>query len=147
MAPAQRGRRVLALCRSRVDTGWTHHQTAPRSAIPQTIMPVIQTRLAARAFLLGLALAVAGTASAAAIYGSLKRGEQPLAGAEVKLVCPGGGSVSGNANAQGNYNLSVTGAGRCAFSVGDKTTWVVLSADPARYDFEVPADAAPLSRR
>ena len=91
-------------------------------------------------------LTLAGPASAAAIYGNLKSGNKPVAGAVLKLVCPGG-SVTGNSNAQGDYNLSVAGAGRCALSVGEKTTWVVLTSDPARYDFEVPTDAAPLSRR
>jgi hypothetical protein len=99
-----------------------------------------------RFLVLAAALALALPASAAAIYGKLKRGNQPVAGATLKLVCPGG-SVTGSSNAQGDYNLSVAGEGRCAFSVGDKTTWVVLSSDPARYDFEVPADAAPLNRR
>jgi hypothetical protein len=91
-------------------------------------------------------LAWAAPASAAAIYGNLKRGNQPVAGAALKLVCPGG-SATGKSNAQGDYNISVAGEGRCALSVGDKTTWVVLTGDPARYDFDVPADAAPLSRR
>ena len=91
-------------------------------------------------------LTLAGPTSAAAIYGNLKSGNKPVAGAVLKLVCPGG-SVTGNSNAQGDYNLSAAGAGRCALSVGEKTTWVVLTSDPARYDFEVPADAAPLSRR
>lgn len=92
------------------------------------------------------AFSVVAPASAAAIYGNLKRGSQPLAGVALKLVCPGG-SATGNSNPQGNYNLSVPGEGRCALTVGDKTTWVVLTSDPARYDFEVPADAAPLARR
>jgi hypothetical protein len=99
-----------------------------------------------RLLVLATLLALAGPASAAAIYGNLKRGNQPVVGAALKLVCPGG-SVTGNSNAQGDYNLSVAGAGRCALSVGEKTTWVVLTSEPARYDFEVPADAAPLSRR
>ena len=99
-----------------------------------------------RLLFLAAALCLAGPVSAAAIYGNLKRGNQPLPGVVLKLVCPGG-SATGNANPQGNYNLSVAGEGRCALSVGDKTTWVVLTSDPARYDFEVPADAAPLARR
>ena len=95
---------------------------------------------------LAAALCLVGPASAAAIYGNLKRGNQPLAGVVLKLVCPGG-AATGNSSPQGNYNLSVAGEGRCALSVGDKTTWVVLTNDPARYDFEVPADTAPLARR
>ncbi len=107
-------------------------------------MPVF--RIAFRCLVAAAVLIVAGPVSAAAIYGNLKRGDQPLAGVVLKLVCPGG-AATGNSTPQGNYNLSVAGEGRCAFSVGDKTTWVVLTSDPARYDFEVPADAAPLARR
>ena len=92
------------------------------------------------------ALGLALPASAAAIFGNLKRGNAPLAGVVLKLVCPGG-STTGNSNPQGNYNLSTAGEGRCALSVGEKTTWVVLTSDPSRYDFDVPADAAPLARR
>ena len=99
-----------------------------------------------RPLLLCAALAVAGPATAAAIFGNIQQAKKPLAGAAVKLVCPGG-AVSGSTNPRGDYNLSVAGAGRCAFSVGDKTTWVVLTSDPSRYDFEVPAGAAPLERR
>ena len=108
--------------------------------MPFMRIPVVQT------LFLAAALCLAAPASAAAIYGNLKRGNQPLAGVVLKLVCPGGAST-GSSNAQGNYNLSVAGEGRCALSVGEKTTWVVLTSDPARYDFEVPADAAPLARR
>ncbi len=107
-------------------------------------MPVF--RISSRCLVAAAVLILAGPASAAAIYGNLKRGNQPLVGVVLKLVCPGG-AATGNSNAQGNYNLSVAGEGRCALSVGDKTTWVVLTGDPARYDFEVPADAAPLARR
>lgn len=108
--------------------------------MPFMRIPVVQT------LFLAAALCLAAPASAAAIYGNLKRGNQPLAGVVLKLVCPGGAGT-GSSNPQGNYNLSVAGEGRCALSVGEKTTWVVLTSDPARYDFEVPADAAPLARR
>jgi hypothetical protein len=93
-----------------------------------------------------ICIAAAGPAAAAAISGRLQRGDQPLAGAELKLIC-GAVSVAGKSDARGNYNLPIDGSGRCAFSVGDKTVVVVLGRDPARYDFEVPADAAPLVRR
>ena len=99
-----------------------------------------------RCLVAAAALSLAGPTAAAAIYGNLKRGTQPLAGVVLKLVCPGG-AATGSSNPQGNYNLSTAGEGRCALSVGDKTTWVVLSSDPARYDFEVPPGAAPLARR
>lgn len=110
------------------------------------MLPMPVCGFPARCLVAAAVLTLAGPASAAAIYGSLKRGNQPLAGLALKLVCPGGSST-GKSNPQGDYNLSVAGEGRCAFSVGDKTTWVVLTSDPARYDFEVPADAAPLARR
>ena len=110
------------------------------------MLPMPVRRFAFRCLAAAAALTVVTPASAAAIYGNLKRGNQPLAGVALKLVCPGA-AATGNSNPQGNYNLSVAGEGRCALSVGDKTTWVVLTSDPARYDFEVPADAAPLARR
>jgi len=87
------------------------------------------------------AVLASGAASAGALYGSLKRGEQPLPALPLKLIC-GGQSVTGESDAQGRYRLSIAGAGRCALTVA-----VVLGDDPARYDFEVPADAAPLRRR
>ena len=92
------------------------------------------------------AVLASGAASAGALYGSLKRGEQPLPALPLKLIC-GGQSVTGESDAQGRYRLSIAGAGRCALTVGDKAVAVVLGDDPARYDFEVPADAAPLRRR
>jgi hypothetical protein len=97
--------------------------------------------------LLCLALVTApAVAAAAAISGKLQRGGQPLVAAELKLIC-GAETAVGKSDAQGNYNLTIGASGRCAFSVGDKSVLVVLGRDPARYDFEVPADAAPLVRR
>ena len=93
-----------------------------------------------------VAVLASGTAAAGALYGSLKRGEQPLPAVPLKLIC-GGQSVTGESDAQGNYRLAIPGMGRCALTVGNKAVAVVLGDDAARYDFEVPADAAPLRRR
>ncbi len=99
-----------------------------------------------RIVLISAAWAAAAPASAAAVFGNLQRGSQPLAGAELRLECPSG-KAAGKSDASGNFNLSVPGKGRCALFVGDKSAVVVLSGEPARYDFEVPADAAPLRQR
>ena len=97
--------------------------------------------------LLLLAIGVAaGPAGAAAVFGNLQRAKQPVAGSALRLECPGG-QATGTSDAQGNFNLSVPGKGRCVLFVGDKNAVVVLGAEPARYDFEVPADAAPLRQR
>jgi hypothetical protein len=103
---------------------------------------------AARFRALGLlaALLAAGPALAGSIYGNLKRGAQPLGGVALKLVC-GASQASGQSDAQGNYTLVIAGSGRCALMVGDKAFPVVLGEDAARYDFDVPADNAPLRRR
>jgi hypothetical protein len=107
-------------------------------------MPTLHTCL--RLLLLGAAWAAAGPVSAAAVFGNLSRAGQPLAGAELRLECPGG-KATGKADASGNFNLSVPGKGRCALFVGDKTAVVVLGAEPARYDFDVPADGTPMRQR
>lgn len=96
--------------------------------------------------LLGAACAAAGPAAAAAVFGNLQRGNQPLSGADLRLECPGG-KATGKSDGSGNFNLSVPGKGRCVFFVGDKSAVVVLSGEPARYDFEVPAGAAALRQR
>ncbi len=97
--------------------------------------------------LLLLAIGTAAVpADAAAVFGNLKRGTQALAGAALRLECPGG-QATGTSDAQGNFNLSVPGKGRCVLFVGDKNAVVVLGTEPVRYDFEVPADAAPLRQR
>ncbi len=100
-----------------------------------------------RTLLLGAALAAAGPADAAAVFGNLKRGAQPLAGAALRLECPGG-QATGASDALGNFSLAVPGKGRCALFVGERSAVVVLGAEPVRYDFDVPADAAaPLRQR
>src|SRR5262249_61903318 len=71
------------------------------------------------------------------ISGTLSQGGQPLASAEVKLVCKKGKTAI-NTDKFGRYRLEIVGAtGRCKLSVGDKETDVFLFAAPTRYDFEV----------
>lgn len=99
-----------------------------------------------RALLLAAAIAVALPASAATIFGSLKRGGKPLPGVPLTLVC-GKTFSAGQADAKGNYSIAVGGSGSCNLSVdGKAATTLQLGAEPTRYDFDVPAGDGPLKQ-
>jgi hypothetical protein len=100
----------------------------------------------ARALLLVVALTTACPALAATIYGTLKRGNQPLASAAVQLTC-GTLTSAGQSDPRGNYSLSIAGSGPCILSVDGKTAPVNLGSQPVRYDFEVPAAGTSLLQR
>jgi hypothetical protein len=86
---------------------------------------------------LGIGLIVALPASAGIIFGTLYRGNQPLANAQVILKC---GSVlgAGQSNAQGYYRLGLIASGDCVLNVDGKEAPVSLGNDPVRRDFDVP---------
>lgn len=71
------------------------------------------------------------------ISGTLSQGGQPLAGAEVKLLCDKRDSIA-STDKFGRYRIEIAGAtGRCKLSAGGgKAVDVFLFAAPTRYDFE-----------
>ena len=94
-------------------------------------------------FALAALLCVALPAHAASVFGSLKRGGKPLAGASIKLLC-GGAISAGQSDERGNYSLSIAKGGSCTLTVDAKSTSLQLGDEPKRQDFEVPQGDAPL---
>ena len=93
--------------------------------------------------LLAALLSLALPASAASVFGSLKRGGKPLYGASIKLLC--GATISaGQSDERGNYSLSIAKGGSCTLTVDNKATSLQLGDEPKRQDFDVPAGDAPL---
>lgn len=101
---------------------------------------------ALRKTLVVAALAIASPALAATIYGTLKRGNQPLGAAAVQLTC-GTLQSAGQSDPRGNYSLSIAASGSCKLSVDGKAAPVNLGNQPVRYDFEVPAAGNALVQR
>ena len=92
------------------------------------------------------ALGIASPVLAATIYGTLKRGSQPLGAAAVKLTC-GTLQSAGQSDPRGNYSLSIATSGSCTLNVDGKAAPVQLGNQPVRYDFEVPAAGNALVQR
>lgn len=92
------------------------------------------------------ALGAALPASAATIYGTLKRGNLPLGSVAVQLTCAALNS-SGQSDPGGKYSLSIAASGPCILKVDGKTAPVNLGSQPARYDFEVPATGSSMEQR
>lgn len=82
-------------------------------------------------------VALAGPVAAATIYGSLSENQQPAANRSVSLVCPGQPPVPGSTDTRGSYRFTVHATGRCMVRVGSAEAPVILSVNPAQYNFEL----------
>lgn len=89
------------------------------------------------------AVLVPGQAGAATIYGTLTRDGKAFANAAVLLNCQQLISA-GQADANGNFRLTINAAGRCRLVVDSKSAEVVLGDEPTRRNFDVPGGAGAL---
>jgi hypothetical protein len=90
-----------------------------------------------------LALAVAafgvaaGPAVAATIYGSVSENQQPASNRAIELHCPGQDPVPITTDARGSYRFTVAATGSCVVRMGAAEAPVILSGNPAQYNFEL----------
>lgn len=92
---------------------------------------------------LALATLASGQAGAATIYGTLTRDGKAFANAAVLLNCQQLISA-GQADANGNFRLTINASGRCRLVVDSKSAEVVLGDEPTRRNFDVPSGAGAL---
>lgn len=85
---------------------------------------------------------------AGALYGTVRQGAAPMAGARILLACPGFDKAQASTSAQtdnsGSFALSVGATGRCQMRVeqggrAGPNFDVYVSDNPVRFDFGVDA--------
>ncbi|HJV67711.1 hypothetical protein [Ideonella sp.] len=81
--------------------------------------------------------AALGPAAAATIYGSVSENQQPAANRPIELLCPGQKAVPATTDARGSYRFTVGTVGGCTVRVGTAEAPVILSVNPAQYNFEL----------
>ncbi len=81
--------------------------------------------------------AVAGPAVAATIYGSVSEHQQPVGNRDIELLCPGQNPVPSTTDARGSYRFTVAATGSCVVRMGAAEAPVILSDNPAQYNFEL----------
>ena len=94
-------------------------------------------------------LALAGTAVAAEIHGTVSEGGKTLpAGVPVKLDCSGT-SASAQTDQYGSYSLKIAASGECTVSLEYKksspSVKVTVYEKPSRYDLVVTEEAGKLN--
>lgn len=83
-------------------------------------------------------LLAAGPVAAATIYGSLSENQQPAGNRQIELLCPGQGSLPPvTTDARGSYRITVNAVGKCEVRVDTLTAPVILSVNPAQYNFDI----------
>ena len=93
-----------------------------------------------------LALLLPCIVHAGALYGTVRQGPAPLAGARILLACPGfdrpQASTTGQSDNSGSFALNVGATGRCQMRVEQggrvgPNFDVYVSDNPVRFDFAV----------
>lgn len=83
-------------------------------------------------------LTLAADVSAATIYGTIFRNNQPVQNAQLTFDCWRGNVV--NTDARGSYRVSINFTGRCTMALGNVTALVVFYPEPTRFDFDLVGD-------
>lgn len=78
-----------------------------------------------------------GPAAAATIYGSLSENQQPAGNRSIQLLCAGQNPVLSTTDERGSYRFTIGAAGTCIVRVGTAEAPVILSVNPAQYNFEL----------
>jgi len=87
--------------------------------------------------LTAILVAVSGPAAAATIYGSVSERQLPAANRPMELVCPGQSPIRGATDEHGSYRFTVSAVGSCIVRMGPAEAPVILSVNPAQYNFEL----------
>ena len=91
----------------------------------------------------GALLTLVGDVSAATIYGTIYRNNQPLRNIELRFDCWRGTPI--RTDDRGTYRLTTNHMGQCNLVINDASGVVIFYPDPTLYDFDI--DGRQLRRR
>ena len=99
-------------------------------------------------WLFAIMAVVPGFLDAGPIYGVILFNSRALAGASIRVACPGAPPAAGSTLGDGSYRVPVPRQGKCTFTVtspgfrGPASTDIVSVQDAAQYNFVVVAGNA-----
>src|SRR5437870_3651397 len=92
-----------------------------------------------RSFAAFIALGLPLSLQAGQMYGSIVEGGRAVAGASIRVECPGAPGGGGVTAGDGTFRFNVAGEGRCTFILTQYGASAIVFSypRPTQYDFEV----------